>query len=76
MNILPTKHIELKDTLIYSGGIILKELTEPMTVSQLWDITKNYDSITTFQRFVATLDMLYIIGLIDLKENKLSKVIK
>ena len=75
MNILPTKHIEEKDTLLYSGAIILNELSKPKTVSELWDIAKNFDSISTYERFVASLDMLYILGLVDLKDNKLIKVI-
>lgn len=75
MNILPTKYVEEKDTLLYSGAIILNDLSTPKTVSELWTSTKNIDSISTFERFVATLDMLYIIGLVDLKEDKLQKVI-
>jgi hypothetical protein len=76
MNILPTKHIEEKDTLLYSGALILKELSKPQTVSELWYKTKKSDSIDTFERFVATLDMLYIIGLVELEANKITKVIR
>ena len=75
MNILPTKYVEQKDTLLYSGAILLKELTKEKTVSELWNDTKEFNSISNFERFIATLDMLYMIGLIELKNNKLVKVI-
>lgn len=75
MDILPTKYIKQKDTLLYSGAVLLNELNNPKSVSELWQNTKEFDCIITFERFVATLDMLHIIGLVDLKKGKLVKVI-
>ena len=76
MNILPNKHVEEKDTLLYAGALILKELNDsPKSVSMLWNHMKNLDSIKTFDRFVATLDMLFILGAIEFKNNKLNQVI-
>ena len=74
MNILPTKDVEEKDTLLYAGAILLIKLDESSkSVSELWDETKEIDSINTFDRFIATLDMLHILGLIEFQKNKLKK---
>ncbi len=75
MNILPTKHIPEKDTLLYSGAIMISELTQEYTVSELWEKTKDLNSIQTFDKFVATLDFLFILGLVDFKNEKIIKVI-
>ena len=75
MNILPTRYVELKDTLLYSGAVLLNELSNPKSVSKLWQDTKESDCIYNFRHFVAALDMLYIMGLVDLKNEKIVKVI-
>lgn len=75
MNFLPNKHVEIKDTLIFAGAVLLDELKISKSVSELWDKTKTHDSIQTFPRFIATLDMLFIVGAITFENNKL-KVVK
>lgn len=72
--ILPTKYIVEKNTLLYAGALILKELNTPHSISYLWEYFKNEPSISTYERFILTLDMLFIFGLIDIKYDRIMRV--
>jgi len=77
--ILPTKHIRPDRALLAVGGELLVSLREPMTVSRLWDgvcskrgqpggpAPINYDW------FVLALDLLFMIGAIELDCGLLRK---
>ena len=77
--ILPTKHIRPERALLTVGGDILGSLREPMTVSRLWDEQRarwgqaadpapiNYDW------FILTLDLLYMVGAIELDRGLIRK---
>lgn len=68
--ILPTKYIPTNQALIGAGAIILSELNrKPVNVSTLWEIVRDTSSIGNYERFILTLNMLYIIGSIELKNN-------
>lgn len=78
--ILPTKHIRPDRALLAVGADLLGRLCEPMTVSRLWDEVRftrgggaepapiNYDW------FVLALDLLFIIGAIEVERGLLRKV--
>lgn len=72
--ILPNKYIDEKNTLIYGGALILNELNSPRSISYLWEYFKNEPSISTYERFILTLDMLFIFGLIDIKQDRIMRV--
>ncbi len=67
--ILPDKNISLSHSLLGMGSIIITELTVPQTVSSLWEKARNYEEIKTFEKFILTLDLLYILGLIEFDEG-------
>lgn len=69
--ILPTKHINVLDSILGIGALLLAELERPRTVSSLWDRVRNDPHIVTFERFMLGLDLLFILGAIDLREDKL-----
>ncbi|HAT8621968.1 TPA: ABC-three component system middle component 6 [Legionella pneumophila] len=72
--ILPTKYIPTNQALIGAGAIILNELNrKPTNVSTLWEIVRDASSIGNYERFVLALDMLHIIGAIELKNNLIRK---
>ena len=67
--ILPDKSITLSYSLVGIGSHILNELAISQTISSLWERVKNHEEINTFEKFVLSLDFLYAIGLIDLKDG-------
>jgi hypothetical protein len=78
--ILPSKHVHPDRSLIGLGGEILTILKEPMTVSNLWDEVRNRSSTTllsaplNYKWFIFALDLLYLIGAIDLNRNLIQRV--
>lgn len=71
--ILPTKHIPVDQTLLALGAILLQHLEQPATVSGLWEKVKRSSAIGNFERFILTLDMLYIIGVVRFSDDMLER---
>lgn len=72
--ILPTKGIPANKALISLAGDVLRALSEPMTVSRLWDEFKkkaNGGDETTFDWFVLSLDLLYLLGTVELSRGRI-----
>ncbi|HEY9300218.1 MAG TPA: ABC-three component system middle component 6 [Phormidium sp.] len=71
--ILPTKHISTRNSLLGVGAIIIEHLNYPRTVTSLWSDLSKLPEVATFERFVLVLDLLYMIGAIELEEGLLYK---
>ena len=71
--ILPNKHISTRNSLLGLGSIVLVRLSYPRTVTSLWSDLSKLPEIATFERFVLVLDLLYMIGAIELEEGLLRK---
>ncbi len=71
--ILPDKNIKLEYSLLNCGAIVLNEISEPQTVSLLWDKVKCFDVLINYERFLLTLDYLYTINAITLKNGLISR---
>ena len=69
--ILPTKHIRPESTLLAGGGEILAHLSTPATVSTLWERVQPHPALQVFERFVLTLDLLFIMGAVDFERGLL-----
>ena len=74
--ILPTKHIKPEESIIGLGALLLAHLEQPTTVSSLWQDVRELPEIATFERFTLSLDLLYIMNLVELREKKLRRVKK
>lgn len=74
--ILPDKNITLHYSILGMGTKMLLELNTPQTVSSLWEKLRKYDEINTFEKFILTLDFLYIMGLIDLERGIIRGMLK
>ena len=72
--ILPNKFIEEKDSLLYVGALLLNKLDVPTSVSELWNQVKDNKSVNNYGRFIIALDMLYILNLIELKNDKIRRI--
>jgi len=74
--IIPDKNILLRYSILGAGTKIITELNIAQTVSSLWEKTRNYDEINNFEKFVLILDFLYMMGLLELENGIVRKVVK
>ena len=72
--ILPNKFLEEKDSLLYVGALLLDKLDIPSSVSELWNQVNDNKSVNNYERFIITLDMLYVLNLIELKNDKIRRI--
>ncbi len=74
--ILPTKGISPDVALLSVGAKVLALLSEPKTVSRVWDeLAKSTagQSMMPYDWFVLALDMLYAMGLLELERGRLCR---
>ena len=77
--ILPTKHIRPDRALLGVGAEVLGVLKRPMTMSMLWDEIRSRRSVANtiavldYSWFVLALDLLYMIGAVELDEGLIRK---
>lgn len=77
--ILPTKHIHPSRCLMGIGADLLPHLSTPKTVSALWDLFRKKRSSTPglapvdYDWFVLTLDLLFILGAVEMKKGVLKR---
>ncbi len=75
--ITPTKGISPERSLLAVGAQILLQLNEPRTVSQTWARLKawredkDHNSPLSFSWFVLALDVLYGMGVVELRHDLL-----
>jgi len=74
--ILPSKHIPISRCLLNSGAAILKELRTPNTISSLWEKAHDIPEISTFEKFILTLSLLYSLEAIELLDGLLRRKAK
>ena len=72
--IIPNKTIRLQNSLLGMGAQILSELHASETVSSLWEKIKKSKEINSFEKFILTLDFLFILNLINFEDGVLLKV--
>jgi ABC-three component (ABC-3C) system Middle Component 6 len=74
--ILPTKGIPPDKAVISLGGGILRRLSEPKTVSRLWEETRERAGgaeVMSFDWFVLGLDLLFVLDAIRIDGGKVHK---
>lgn len=71
--ILPNKHIELDQSLLGVGAVILRHLDKPRSITGLWREINTHLGISTFERFTIALDFLYAIGAIQFEDDLLQR---
>ena len=72
--IIPNKNIRLRNSLLGMGTQILSELYTSETVSSLWEKIKKSKEINSFEKFILTLDFLFIMNLIKFEDGVILKV--
>lgn len=78
--ILPSKHLPQERALLTVGAGILQRLSQAKTISALWEeLTRQAEKarkgtpLLRYDRFVLALDMLFLMGAIELHEGLLSR---
>ena len=77
--ILPSKHVSQDRALLSVGARILLSLSRPKTVSALWEemlqLAAGNDSVPLlhYDGFVLALDLLFLMGTIDLQSGLLRR---
>ena len=75
--ILPSKHLPPDRALLTVGAAILRHLSHPVTVSSLWEqmphahVRQKASSPLRYDAFVLALDLLFLIGAIELRDGLL-----
>jgi len=72
--IIPNKNIRLQNSLLGMGTIILDILSNPNTVSSLWEKVKQSSEINSFEKYILTLDFLYMLDLILIEDGIIQRV--
>ena len=68
--ILPDKNIKLEYSLLNCGALVLDSLEVPLTISALWEKLKEQKVFVGYEKFILTIDFLYMINGIE-NENGL-----
>lgn len=68
--ILPDKNIKLEYSLLSCGALVLESLEVPLTISALWEKLKEQKVFVGYEKFILTIDFLYMINSIE-NENVL-----
>ena len=80
--ILPNKHLSQERALLTIGARVLRLLGRPKTVSAVWeelgcrqDVNVDVSAlpVLTYDWFVLTLDLLFAIGAVELREGLLRR---
>lgn len=78
--ILPSKHLSQDRALLTIGAHLLALLSYPMTVSALWEEISRAKGARAglapalrYDAYVLTLDLLFLVGAIELRQGLLSR---
>ena len=71
--ILPDKNIKLEYSLLNCGALVLESLEVPLTISALWEKLKEQKVFVGYEKFILTIDFLYMINGIE-NENGLIRM--
>lgn len=73
--IMPNKNITVRYSLLHCGALVLSELNHPDTVSSLREKTKNHEVLSSYEKFILTLDYLFVIGAIVLRDGLIMRCV-
>jgi hypothetical protein len=73
--ILPSKHLSQERALLTVGGRLLQCLSQPRTVSSLWEaVSREVDSTPLrYDWFVLALDLLFLTNAIEFRDGRLNR---
>jgi len=72
--LMPSKHIPLSDTYLGIGAVILSQLKKDMTREALWARVRGKPTVGTLDRFLYSLDLLFMFGLVEYDDGLIKRV--
>jgi len=72
--IMPSKYLREDEALIGVSAALLSLVEKAGNLSALWESAKKIDAIGNFERFILALDLLYLLGLVELHNNEIVRV--
>lgn len=69
--ILPNKHLKSQDSVLGIGAVLMSQLAEPLTVTQLWERANKIPEIQSFEKFSLTLAFLFLIDAVEIRRGLL-----
>jgi hypothetical protein len=72
---MPNKNITVRYSLLHCGALILSVLKDSDTISSLREKTKNQEVLSSYEKFVLTLDYLFMIGAISLRDGLIARYV-
>lgn len=67
--ILPDKNICLEYSLFGCGALVLDGIKDSSTISDLWNKVRTQKVFVSYDKFLLTLDYLFMINAIEFKEG-------
>jgi hypothetical protein len=73
--ILPAKHIRVSESLLGLGGLLLHQLSEPMSIEDVWEQvqkatnTRSFPAYHSFDDMILALDFLYLINALEINSK-------
>lgn len=74
--IMPNKHVAPRDSLIGLAGRLLRHVGRPRTVSALWERVRDREGVRSFDRFVLAVDLLFVMGVVELVDGRVRRVVE
>ncbi len=74
--IMPSKYLREDEALVGVSAALLSLVEKNGNLSVLWESAKKIDSVGRFERFILALDLLFLMGLIDLHGNEIIRTQK
>ncbi|WP_417659141.1 ABC-three component system middle component 6 [Pseudidiomarina sp.] len=72
--IMPSKYLREDEALVGISAALLPLVQKNDNLTALWESAKKIDTIGSFERFILALDFLYLLGLVDLHNDKIVRV--
>lgn len=73
MSLIPNKTILVQYSLLGVGAQIIQYMSGPETITSLWNKLRDFETINTYEKFLAGLTLLYSLGAIYTEEGLLYK---
>lgn len=71
--IAPDKYVSLNRSLLGVGAAVIREMGEGKTITSLWEACKGMPEVGTFQRFVLALDLLFLLGIVEMNSGSIMR---
>jgi hypothetical protein len=72
--IMPSKYLREDEALIGVCAALLPCIDKNRSLSALWEDAKTTLEMINFERFVLALDLLYLLGVVEIHKNEIVKV--